>query len=101
MSELALEAARASGLIRAGEQLLVMVSGGGDSVALLDIAHRLEAGVSALHVNYGLRPDASLDEALVQALCSERNIPLHIRHVTLPAGNVQDQARNARYSLAE
>ena len=63
MSELALEAARESGLVRAGEPLLVMVSGGGDSVALLDIAHRLGAAISVLHVNYQLRPDSPLDEA--------------------------------------
>ena len=66
MSELPLEAARDSGLVRAGEPLLVMVSGGGDSVALLDVALRLGARVSALHVNYGLREDASLDQALVR-----------------------------------
>ena len=41
----------------AGEPLLVLLSGGGDSVCLLDVAVRLGAQVSALHVNYGLRPD--------------------------------------------
>jgi tRNA(Ile)-lysidine synthase len=102
MSELPLEAARESGLIREGEPLLVMVSGGGDSVALLDIADRLGARVSALHVNYGLREDSSLDEALVQQLCAERNIPLTVEHVALPGeGNLQDAARDARYALAE
>ena len=102
MSELPLEAARESGLVRAGEPLLVMVSGGGDSVALLDIAARLGARVSALHVNYGLREDSPLDEALVQQLCDERNIPLTVEHVALPGeGNLQDAARDARYALAE
>ena len=46
-NERPLAVARESGLVRAGEPLLVMVSGGGDSVALLDIAHRLGASVSA------------------------------------------------------
>jgi tRNA(Ile)-lysidine synthase len=102
MSELPLEAARESGLVRADEPLLVMVSGGGDSVALLDIAARLGARVSVLHVNYGLREDSPLDEALVQQLCAERNIPLTVEHVALPAeGNLQDAARDARYALAE
>jgi tRNA(Ile)-lysidine synthase len=102
MSELPLEAARESGLVRAGEPLLVMVSGGGDSVALLDIAARLGARISALHVNYGLREDSALDEALVQQICEERNIPLTVEHVALPAeGNLQDAARDARYALAE
>jgi tRNA(Ile)-lysidine synthase len=103
MSELALEAARESGLVRQGEPLLVMVSGGGDSVALLDIAHRLGAAISALHVNYALRPDSQLDEALVRQLCGERNIPLTVEQVRLSAegGNLQERARDARYALAE
>ncbi len=103
MSELPLDAARDSGLVRAGEPLLVMVSGGGDSVALLDIAHRLGADLSALHVNYALRPDSRLDEALVRQLCDERNIPLTVEQVQLSTegGNLQERARDARYSLAE
>jgi tRNA(Ile)-lysidine synthase len=102
MSELPLEAARESGLVRAGEPLLVMLSGGGDSVALLDIAVRLGARVSALHVNYGLRQDSSLDEALVREICDERNIPLTVEQIALPGeGNLQDAARDARYALAE
>ena len=43
MSEAPLDAARESGLVQPGEPLLVMVSGGGDSVALLDVAVRLGA----------------------------------------------------------
>jgi tRNA(Ile)-lysidine synthase len=103
MSELPLEAARDSGLVRAGEPLLVMVSGGGDSVALLDVAVRLGARVSALHVNYGLREDASLDQALVERLCEEREIPLTVEQVGLSGegGNLQERARDARYALAE
>jgi tRNA(Ile)-lysidine synthase len=102
MSERPLDAARDSGLVRPGEPLLVMVSGGGDSVALLDIAHRLGADVSALHVNYGLREDAALDQALVERLCEERGIPLTVEPVTLGAeGNLQERARDARYALAE
>jgi tRNA(Ile)-lysidine synthase len=102
MSEPALEAARESGLVRAGEPLLVMVSGGGDSVALLDIALRLGAEVSALHVNYGLREDASLDQALVERLCEQLGVPLRVERVQLGTeGNLQDRARDARYALAE
>jgi tRNA(Ile)-lysidine synthase len=102
MSEAALDAARESGLVPPGEPLLVMVSGGGDSVALLDIAHRLGADVSALHVNYGLREGATEDQALVQRLCDERDISLTVEHVTLGSeGNLQERAREARYALAE
>jgi tRNA(Ile)-lysidine synthase len=102
MSEAALDAARESGLVRPGVPLLVMVSGGGDSVALLDVAHRLEASLTALHVNYGLREGATADEALVRQLCDERNIPLTVEQVELGTeGNLQERARDARYALAE
>ena len=102
MSELPLEAARASGLVREGEPLLVMVSGGGDSVALLDVATHLGADVSVLHVNYGLREDSALDEALVRALCDQLGVPLAVERVQLAGeGNLQERARDARYALAE
>jgi tRNA(Ile)-lysidine synthase len=102
MSGAPLDAARDSGLVRAGEPLLVMVSGGGDSVALLDIAERLGASLTALHVDYGLRDDSGLDAALVQRLCAERNIPLTVERVDLGTeGNLQERARDARYALAE
>jgi tRNA(Ile)-lysidine synthase len=79
-----------------------MVSGGGDSVALLDVAQRLGAAVSTLHVNYGLREGADADQALVQRLCDERDIPLTVEQVELGTdGNLQERARDARYALAD
>ena len=74
MAEPALEAARASGLVPAGQPLLVMLSGGADSVCLLEVALRLEADVSALHVNYGLRAAAEQDEAHCRALCERLGV---------------------------
>ena len=97
-----LEAARSSGLIRPGEPLLVMVSGGGDSVCLLDVAVRLGAQVSALHVDHGLRPDSGADADFCRALCERLGVPLVVERVELPAGgNLQAAARDARYELAE
>jgi tRNA(Ile)-lysidine synthase len=102
MSERPLEAARDSGLLPAGGPVLVLLSGGGDSVCLLDVALRLEARVSALHVNYGLRPGADEDEEFVRRLCSRLGVPLHVERMELPeGGNLQERAREARYALAE
>ena len=98
----ALEVARASGLVPVGEPLLVMLSGGADSVCLLDVALRLGAHVAALHVNYGLRAEAQEDEAHCRSLCDELGIELAVERVSLPAqGNLQANARDARYRLAE
>jgi tRNA(Ile)-lysidine synthase len=102
MSERPLEAARESGLLSAGRPVLVLLSGGGDSVCLLDVALRLDARVSALHVNYGLRAGADEDEGFVRDLCSRLGVTLHVERVRLPeGGNLQERAREARYALAE
>jgi tRNA(Ile)-lysidine synthase len=102
MSERPLEAARESGLLSAGEPVLVLLSGGGDSVCLLDVAQRLGARVSALHVNYGLRAGADEDEEFVRELCARMGVPLHVERVELSeGGNLQGRAREARYALAE
>ena len=89
-------------LVAAGAPLLVLVSGGGDSVALLDVAVRLDARVSVLHVNYGLREGSDEDEAFVRELCAQLGVPLFAERVELGSGgNLQEQARDARYALAE
>ena len=98
----ALEAARRSGLVQPGEPLLVMISGGGDSVCLLDVSLRLGAAVSALHVNHGLRDAATEDEELVRRMCERLGVPLVVERLEPPpAGNLQDWAREGRYALAE
>jgi tRNA(Ile)-lysidine synthase len=102
MSERALEAAADSGLIRAGEPLLVMLSGGADSVCLLDCALTLGAKVSALHVNYGLRAESDADEEHCRRLCERVGVSLVVERVSLPEdGNLQSEARDLRYALAE
>jgi tRNA(Ile)-lysidine synthase len=110
-----LEVARESGLIVEGEPLLVLLSGGGDSVALLDIALRMAARVSALHVNYGLREGAGEDEEFCRELGAGLGVHVTVERVPLGAepeaaggrearrarGNLQERARDARYALAE
>jgi tRNA(Ile)-lysidine synthase len=97
-----LEAARESGLLREGKPLLVLLSGGGDSVCLLDVAIRLGARVEALHVNYRLREGADTDEGFCRELCERLGAPLIVERVELPeGGNLQGRARDARYALAE
>jgi tRNA(Ile)-lysidine synthase len=102
MAERALEAASGSGLIQEGEPLLVLLSGGADSVCLVDVAVRLGATVSALHANYGLRPESDSDADFCRRLCERLEVPLLVERVSLPGlGNLQAEARELRYALAE
>ena len=66
-------------------KLLVGLSGGADSVALLLLLLDSGAEVSAVHVNHGLRGEASDgDEAFVQEFCARLNVPLLTYHACPP-----------------
>ena len=86
-----------------GVQCLVLLSGGRDSVCLLDAACRL-VGVErlrALHVNYGLRAGAGDDERHCRELCDALDVALHVEHSgPRPPGNLQAWARGIRYEAA-
>jgi len=66
-----------------GKTLLLGVSGGADSVALLElfvreIGPRSGCGLHAVHVNHHLRAEAGLDQNFVEELCAARGVPLTI-----------------------
>jgi tRNA(Ile)-lysidine synthase len=97
----------ATGLVPAGAPLVVLLSGGRDSTCLLDVAVRLAGAeaVRALHVNYGLRGEASeADERRCAALCADLGVVLEVEHAarpeegTGPRGNLQAWARDLRYA---
>jgi tRNA(Ile)-lysidine synthase len=79
------------------------VSGGADSLALLLLAHAaLPGGIAVASIDHGLRPEAAGEVALVERIAGERGIPFTPLTVTLAPGNLQAQARAARYAaLAE
>lgn len=100
----ALEAARASGLLAPGRPLVVLVSGGRDSVCLLDVAVALAGprAVTALHVNYGLRPEADGDERHCADLARRLGTDLVVRRAGPPpaTGNLHAWARDVRLGAA-
>lgn len=82
------------------ERLLVGLSGGADSVALLLLLQEGGAQVSAVHVNHGLRGAASDgDEAFVRTLCEKRRVPLYVYRADPPENPGEDWARNVRYGF--
>jgi tRNA(Ile)-lysidine synthase len=99
------EQVRDAGLLPAGKPLVAMLSGGRDSVCLLDLAVRLlgPEAVTALHVNYGLRAEgADADEAHCATLCAGLGVSLEVERPRRPegAGNLQAWARDTRYAAA-
>ena len=87
------------GPFRGGRRMVVAVSGGGDSMALVVLLSRWGAPVAAI-VDHGLRPESS-DEA---ALTANRLQALGIESIILradlrPGPAVAERARAARYGL--
>ena len=62
-------------------KVLVALSGGADSVALLRVLLALGYRCEAAHCNFLLRGEESdRDEAFVRDLCDELHVPLHVVH---------------------
>jgi tRNA(Ile)-lysidine synthase len=88
--------------------MLVTLSGGPDSVALLHLLHTvsMEMGfsVSAAHVNYGLRGEESHeDERFCRDLCKQLGVKVRVKKAGLSARksgtNLQAEARSIRYKF--
>ena len=84
--------------------MLVAVSGGADSVALLDVLMRAGFACIAAHCNFHLRGDESnRDEAFVRELCRQRNVPLEVKDFDTrafakeKAVSIEMAARELRY----
>lgn len=103
-------AIRARRLLQPGQKVLVAVSGGPDSVALLSILHQLAPAwnfsLTVVHCNYGLRgAESDGDASFVAALCRRLELPCHIRRLTVDrsgtgeSSSLQARAREARYRL--
>lgn len=90
-----------------GETVVCAVSGGLDSMCLLDLLVRRcgEGRVVAAHFNHQLRPAADRDEAFVRAYCGERGIPFRagrgdVRALAKERGlSPEEAARNLRYAF--
>ncbi|MBS1890458.1 MAG: tRNA lysidine(34) synthetase TilS [Actinobacteria bacterium] len=94
----------AGGLIAAPRSLVALLSGGRDSVCMLDLAVRARGAdaVVAVHVDYGLRPGSHEDADFCASLCERLEVELVTeRPVRVEGpGNLQAWARDLRYSAA-
>lgn len=98
-------------LLPSSAPVLVMVSGGADSVSLLHmLAEGLlgEVRLAALHVNHMLRGDsADEDEAFVRDLCGDLGVEFHAVRYDVGAYadaeglNLEDAGRRVRYRFAD
>lgn len=76
-------------LIETGDKIVVAVSGGPDSITLLNCLYelkkskKLEFEMVACHINHGLRENAKIDEEYVLEFCNKINIECFVLHADI------------------
>ena len=112
MQKKVMEWIRLNEMIRAGEHIIVGVSGGADSVCLLLILLELQAEYSltltVVHVNHGIRgEEGEADAHFTQELCKELAVSCRIVSCDIPRIvrdeklSEEEAGRNARYQFME
>ncbi|NLY67032.1 MAG: tRNA lysidine(34) synthetase TilS [Tissierellia bacterium] len=101
MKEKVLKAIKEHNLIEEGDNILVGVSGGADSMALLyvllEIKKEIDFNIFIAHLNHGVRGKEALeDEKYVEATAKKLGIPYFSRHV-----NMDEYAREKKISSEE
>lgn len=90
-------------LIEKDDYILVGVSGGVDSVVLLDILAKLQKKlgirIAVAHVNYGLRKESDRDHKFVKELAKKYGLPFFDKKVKLIGSNIEEKARDIRYGF--
>ena len=106
-----LETIKKYNLIENGDKIVLGVSGGPDSITMLDILRQLREGLEfeivVAHINHMIREEAIEDEKYVQEYCKKNNIECYIKRIdvekianTKKIGT-EEAGRKVRYEFFE
>ena len=86
--------------LNSNDYLLVAVSGGPDSMALLNMLYELNLNLIVCNVNYKTREESDKEEEIVRSYCNDRNILFFGKVVDYYSkGNFEEFARVERYKF--
>ena len=98
-------------MIQPEELVLVGVSGGVDSLALLHclhvLRHEFNCSLHVAHLDHGIRPDSAADAEFVRKQADQLNLPVSVERIDVPQLmrhnklSAETAARNARYHFYE
>lgn len=81
------------------KKYLVAVSGGPDSMALMDVLRKQKYCFEIAHVNYHHREEALSEQKMIEEYSLKYSLKLHIKHAYFEQGNFEDWAREERYTF--
>jgi tRNA(Ile)-lysidine synthetase-like protein len=81
------------------KKYVLAVSGGVDSVVLLDMLSRSKHQLVVAHVDHGIRDDSAADARFVESLAKKYKVPFVTKRFELGDGASEEAAREARYSF--
>ena len=98
-------------LIESGDRIVLGVSGGPDSICMLNILNiikdELNFNFVVAHINHGIRENAKLDEKFVKEFCDNKNIKCYILHANVietaekEKRGIEETGRIVRYNFFE
>ena len=102
-------------MIESGDHIIIAVSGGPDSMCLLDNMRKIQKenligipfSIGVAHVNHGIREEAEKETDYVIRYCLQYNIPYHIKKVNViqlakqKKIGLEEAGRNVRYTFFE
>ncbi len=98
-------------LIESGDQILIAVSGGPDSMCLLDILNKLKeklnVEIAVVHVNHGLREEANEETEYIKSYCKKYNIKIYVKYADVinlakkDKIGLEEEGRKVRYAFFE
>ena len=90
MENKVLETIKKYKIIEEGDKIVVAVSGGPDSISMLDILLKLKkrkkinCELIVAHINHMIREEATEDEQFVENFCKKNNIKCYIKRIDVP-----------------
>ena len=100
-------------LIESGDKVVICVSGGPDSMCLLDLLRKIKGekkipfSFCVAHMNHGLRQEAEEETNYVEAYCKKYNIPCYVKKVKIDQiaqkekRGIEETGRKLRYAFFE
>ncbi len=85
--------------IQKNDSLIAAVSGGPDSMALLDMLVSSGYLPTVCHINYHKRETSNRDEMIVREYCALHSLEIYVLSAVEPTGNFQNWAREKRYEF--